>query len=108
MSGHMGLLLSCYGFVEVLTEADATTNRARDLTSFNCKRANCGYMPHETASAPWLLTTDSAMEMMVSDGTPDLYNLRTAVPAAACPDSAAAGASGISVSSTREACCLLD
>ena len=108
MSAHVGLWLRCYGFVEVLTEADATTNRAQDLTSGNCKTVYCEYMPHETASAPWLLTTDSAMEMMVSDGTPDLYNLRTAVPAAACPDSAAAGASDSSVSSTRVACCLPD
>ncbi len=31
------------------------------------------------------------MEMMVSDGTANLANLRTAVPSAPCQDSAAAG-----------------
>lgn len=48
-------------------------------------------MQENTAAWPWLLTTDSAMEMLASDGTQDLSHLRTAVPAAACPDSAAAG-----------------
>ena len=33
------------------------------------------------------------MEMMVSDGTSDLSNLRAAVPSAPCTDSAAAGLS---------------
>ena len=56
---------------------------------------------HNIAFAPWLLTTDSAMEMMASDGTPDLGNLRTAVPAAACPDSAAAAGEAVASADSR-------
>ena len=53
---------------------------------------HCQHARH-TDELSLLLAQTTVMEMMVSDGTSNLANLRTAVPSAPCQDSAAAGES---------------
>ena len=73
-------------FLEKSWSVVETTMRSLGMLSYpSCQDAR------HTDRLSLLLARTTVMEMMVSDGTANLANLRTAVPSAPCQDSAAAG-----------------